>query len=137
CDRLGAATPLPAPCGIHRDFYPDQVIVDGSRLYLIDFDLYCESDPGLDIGNFLGHITEQSLRTLRDPAAMADLEGAMEERFVALSGEATRTAMRAYATLTLVRHVYLSTLFPERRPFTGSLMELCEERLGMVGRACA
>src|SRR2546426_9353652 len=39
------------------------VIVNGERLFLLDFDLYCEGDPALDIGNFLGHITEQSLRS--------------------------------------------------------------------------
>jgi hypothetical protein len=130
CDRLGAATPEPVYRGVHRDFYADQVIVDGGRLYLIDFDLYCEGNPGLDIGNFLGHITEQGLRTFGDPVALVDLERAMEERFVGLSGETTRAAVRAYATLTLARHIHLSTLFEERRPFTESLLELCEERLG-------
>lgn len=135
CERLGAATPEPILCGIHRDFYPDQVIVDGSRLYLVDFDLYCEGNPGLDIGNYLGHVTEYSLRALGDPCALADLEQAMEERFVEMSGEVTRAAVKAYAMLTLARHVYLSTLFPERRSFTGSLLALCEERLGITGRA--
>src|SRR5206468_12183180 len=61
CDRLAATVPKPKPCGIHRDFYPAQVIVEGSQLYLIDFDLYCTGDPALDVGNFVGHITEQSL----------------------------------------------------------------------------
>lgn len=131
CHRLAAATPDPVMCGIHRDFYSDQVIVDGKRLYIIDFDLYCEGDPGLDIGNFMGHLTEMSLRTMGDPKAMVDLEKEMQERFVELSGEATRPAVQAYATLTLVRHIYLSTLFPDRRPFTGPLLELCEERLGV------
>jgi aminoglycoside phosphotransferase (APT) family kinase protein len=130
CDRLGAGTLQPEPCGIHRDFYADQVIVGGARLCLIDFDLYCEGDPALDIGNFLGHIREQSLRSLGDPEALADLEVAMEERFVELAGEETRPAVRAYKLLTLARHVHLSTLFPERRSFTGSLLELCEEYLG-------
>ena len=130
CDRLGAGTLKPEPCGIHRDFYADQVIVAGPRLCLIDFDLYCEGDPALDIGNFLGHIREQSLRSLGDPEALADLEVAMEERFVELAGERTRPAVRAYKLLTLARHVHLSTLFPERRPFTGNLLELCEEYLG-------
>jgi hypothetical protein len=130
CDRLGAGTLKPEPCGIHRDFYADQVIVAGPRLCLIDFDLYCEGDPALDIGNFLGHIREQSLRSLGDPEALADLEVAMEERFVELAGEETRAAVRAYKLLTLARHVHLSTLFPERRPFTGNLLELCEEYLG-------
>lgn len=129
-DRLGAETPEPIPCGIHRDFYADQVIVDGARLYLVDFDLYCEGDPALDIGNFLGHITELSLRTFGDPEALRHVEQAMEERFLELSGEAKRLAVRAYTTLTLVRHIYLSTLKAERRPFTRRLLELCEERLG-------
>jgi phosphotransferase family enzyme len=131
CDRLAANTPEPITCGIHRDFYADQVIVDGERLYLVDFDLYCEGDPGLDIGNFLAHVTEQSLRTFGDSEALVDVEKAMQERFVELSGEATRSSVRAYATLTLVRHVYLSTLKPERRPFTRALLELCEERLAV------
>jgi aminoglycoside phosphotransferase (APT) family kinase protein len=129
CDRLGAATPEPVMCGIHRDFYADQVIVDGARLHLIDFDLYCEGDPALDVGNFLGHLTEQSLRAFGDPEALASVEEAMEERFVELSGEAARCRVGVYKTLTLVRHVHLSTLFPERRPFTGRLLGLCEERI--------
>jgi hypothetical protein len=133
CRRLGSGIPEPAPRGIHRDFYADQVLVDGRRLYLLDFDLYCEGDPGLDVGNFLGHLVEQSLRTLGRPDALGDREKALEERFVELAGEACRVAVRAYATLTLVRHVFLSTQFPDRRPFTESLLELCEERLGRGG----
>jgi hypothetical protein len=132
CDRLGAATPeLPAR-GIHRDFYADQVIVDGDRLYLIDFDLYCLGNPALDIGNFLGHITEQSLRTLGSPDALADVEQALEERFVELAGETARPVVRSYATLTLARHVYLSSCFLERRPFTEPILGLVEERLGVM-----
>ena len=138
CDRLGAGVAAPRPPvarrGIHRDFYADHVLVDGRRLYLLDFDLYCEGDPGLDAGNFLGHVTEQSLRTLGDPSALADREEALAERFVDLAGAATRAAVRAYATLTLVRHIFLSTQFPHRQPFTAALLELCEQRLGLAGR---
>lgn len=130
-DRLGATVPEPHGCGIHRDFYADHVIVDGRRLSLVDFDLYCEGDPGLDAGNFIAHLTEQSLRELGDASALSDREQALEERFMELAGERTRGAVRAYTTLTLVRHIYLSTLFPERQPFTEALLELCEQRLGI------
>ena len=133
CDRLGASLPDPVPCGIHRDFYQDQVIVDNDRLYLIDFDLYCAGDPGLDIGNFIAHITEQSLRCLGDAKALTHIEHAMEERYVALAGEQKRQSIRAYSTLTLVRHIHLSTLFEERRSYTGALLKICEERLDEVG----
>lgn len=135
CKRRAGATPQPQPCGIHRDFYPDQVIVNNQRLYLIDFDLYCRGDPGLDIGNFLGHVTEQSLRTRGDPTALREVEHALEERFVELSGKAVRPGVRTYAVLTLARHIYLSTRFPERRSWTLHLLELCRERLGIAGRA--
>jgi Phosphotransferase enzyme family len=132
CARLGAAVPRVDPRGIHRDFYADQVIVDGDRVHLIDFDLYCEGDPALDIGNFLGHVTEQSLRTTGDPAALAEVESAIEERFLELSGPHRRPAVTAYATLTLARHVFLSTQLPGRRPHTEALLELCEERVGRL-----
>jgi hypothetical protein len=129
CERLASATSAVDPVGIHRDFYADQVIVDGSRLYLLDFDLYCEGEPALDIGNFLGHLTEQSVRVFGRPDALADRERALEDRFVELAGEEMRPRVTAYATLTLARHVYLSTQFPGRRAFTRALLELCEERV--------
>ena len=59
----------------------------------------------------------------------------MEDRFVQLSGEATRAAVQAYATLTLVRHIYLSSRFPERAHLTERLIELCERRLRLSRNA--
>lgn len=129
CRSLAAATREVERRGIHRDFYPDQVFVDGPRLYLLDFDLSSEGDPALDAGNFLGHLTEQSVRSTGRPDALADRERAFEDRFVELTGERTRPVVQTYALLTLVRHVALSTRFVERRPWTERLLELCEGRL--------
>lgn len=140
CEALGASLGDVKTCGIHRDFYSAQVIVgdrtDGTdatnrsaRLWLIDFDLYCQGDPGLDVGNFIGHITEQALRERGDLRALVAVEKALENRFVELSGEATRESVRAYTTLTLARHIFLSTRFPERAHLTEQLMRLCEQRL--------
>ena len=106
-------------------------MVDGSRLYLLDFDLYCAGDPALDIGNFVGHLTEQSLRTRGNPAALEDHEAALEERFLELTDGTSRAAIRVYAILTLVRHIYISTRFADRCSLTGTLLETCEERLGV------
>jgi hypothetical protein len=129
CERLGATITPTRLCGIHRDFYADQVLVDGERLRLIDLDLYCAGDPGLDIGNFIAHIVEDSLRTFGTPDALADRATALEERFVALAGEEVRPSIHAYTTLTLVRHISISTQFAARRPFTARLLNLCEQRL--------
>jgi aminoglycoside phosphotransferase (APT) family kinase protein len=129
CDRLGAAIPEPAACGIHRDFYADHVLVEGPRLYLLDFDLYCQGDPGLDVGNFIGHLIEQSLRTSGNPRALDMQQEALVRRYVELSGPAVASSIDAYTTLTLVRHIWLSTQFPDRRGSTEALLELCEDRL--------
>lgn len=129
CDRLGAAVPEPDIRPIHRDFYADQVMVDGGRLHLLDFDLCCLGDPALDIGNFTAHLKEYALRTMGNPEALATQETALVERFVELAGPETRASIDAYVTLTLARHIYISTLFPDRRAFTSRILELCEQRL--------
>ncbi len=129
CERLGNALAQTRTATVHRDFYADQILVNGCRLTILDFDLYCMADPGLDPGNFLGHMTEQALRLWGDPAALRQPEEALEEHFIELSGEAVRPSVRAYAALTLVRHIYLSSRSPERRAFTEELLSLSEERL--------
>ena len=131
CDRLGASVPAPRVTGIHRDFYPAQVLVDGTHLYFLDFDLFCRGDPALDVGNFLGHVIEQSLRTVENAQALAECREVLKEHFVDLSGDGVRAGIEAYTTLTLVRHIYLSTQFPERHRCTEPLLELCEERLAL------
>lgn len=130
CGRIASMLPEPAWRPAHRDFYSDQVIVDGrGRLFILDLDLYCEADPGLDIGNFAGHVAEYSLRWYGTSAALAPLERALVTRFAALAGDAAAVAARAYAALTLARHVYLSTRFEDRRHTTIALLQLAESRV--------
>jgi aminoglycoside phosphotransferase (APT) family kinase protein len=116
---------------VHRDFYPDQVLLSGSRVYLLDFDLFCQGDPALDVGNFCGHLTEESLRTAGRADALAVCERALEERYSELTGAPARTQVQIYSTLTLARHIYLSTQFPDRWHLTEQLLDLCEARLGL------
>ena len=138
CDRAAAAARPLSAAGIHRDFYPDQVLVDGSgggRIYLLDLDLYSEGDPALDIGNFVAHITEQALRTTGDPAALVDREQAIADRFTALAArmgepaDRVRKAVAMYTALALARHVWISTRFAERQPFTERLLVLAGRRI--------
>lgn len=130
CDRVGFNIPPPIkPVGIHRDFYPDQVLIrpDG-RLYLLDFDLYCMGDPALDIGNFMGHLTEYSLRTTGNPNRLQPQAMAFRSKAIQhLDPNVSQGAIEAYKWLTLVRHIYISALFRDRAPFTESLLQFCEE----------
>lgn len=138
CARLATQSPLTSQLtGIHRDFYPDQILVDGDRLWLVDLDLYCLGSPAVDIGNFIAHMTEQSLRELGNAAALRDREVALRETYLSQNSAlsswgATATTAREidlYTVLTLVRHIHISTRIPSRQPYTEALLGLSETRL--------
>ena len=114
----------PAPRGIHRDFYPDQIIVSGSRLYLIDLDLYCLGDPALDVGNFLAHLTEMAVRGTNEGEALARCEDAVINSFMRLNPSIARGVVEAWKKLALARHVHISTQFPDRQAFTRTILEM-------------
>ncbi|WOD37002.1 aminoglycoside phosphotransferase family protein [Nodosilinea sp. E11] len=142
CDTF-ATTLYPTsqpPTLIHRDFYPDQILVDHHRLWLVDLDLCCQGDPALDIGNFMAHITEQSLRQMGDSAAMDAQVATLRDTFIQAwisSSAADPTAdpnqlpmaIELYNVLSLVRHIHISTRIPSRRHLTEEILILCEIRL--------
>lgn len=129
CRRTSEALGDRPATGIHRDFYADQILFSGDRLFVIDFDLYCEGDPALDIGNFSGHLIEQGLRIHGRADALQKARLALEERFLELSGRGHSEAVDLYRVLTLARHIFLSTQFPERTHLTEPLLQLCETQL--------
>jgi thiamine kinase-like enzyme len=129
---------------IHRDFYPDQVLVDRDRLWLVDLDLCCQGDPALDIGNFIAHITEQSLRETGDPIAMDTQASAFREAYLQAAATAIdrqrdesslHRAIELYTVLSLVRHIHISTRIRDRHHLTETLLTLCETHLRQLSAA--
>jgi len=102
---------------IHRDFYPDQIIVFSSRkkIYVVDFDLFFMGDPAVDIGNFLGHLTEYSLRKYGDVDALREHEEVLLKSFIDFTDDSERIPIKIYALLTLMCHIYLITLISQER----------------------
>jgi len=131
CEQLAASVPQCAPHPVHRDFYPAHVLIDGERLWLLDLDLYRLGDPALDVGNFLAHLIEMRLRTEGTAGEVTATEAAFESQYLRLAGLRMVPAIRVYTTLSLVRHVHLSTLFPDRRHTTEALLDLCEDRVSV------
>lgn len=130
CLRLGSRIPAAFPVLLHRDFYPDQILIDGDRLWLLDLDLAATGDPALDAGNFLAHVMELALRIRGDVRACAPAEHAFRVRVLSRSLIAPES-LHAWTTLALARHVAISHQFPERRHLTSAILDLCEERLSL------
>jgi hypothetical protein len=125
--RQIAATLASRPaCPIHRDYYPDQLLVNGRDLTIVDFDLFCHGDPALDIGNFIGHNIELALRVHHDPTALNHVSNACKSTYIELAGESHRAAIDVYTRLTVARHISLSTEIEGRSQTTDALLHLSE-----------
>ncbi|WP_341645477.1 aminoglycoside phosphotransferase family protein [Thauera sp. SDU_THAU2] len=126
CERLANGLPTAMACGVHRDFYPDQVLVDGETIVLLDFDLHALGDPALDVGNFVAHLIEQSIRCHGDAGALAAHETAFIQAYRAGMADVAAASIAGYTTLSLARHIHLSTRFEDRTHTTMMLLESCE-----------
>lgn len=73
--------PPEAVTPIHRDFYYSQVLFDGPRLVLIDFDLFALGDPAIDVANFIAHLHFLGLDRLGDLDALAAEASAFMEAY--------------------------------------------------------
>jgi aminoglycoside phosphotransferase (APT) family kinase protein len=134
CERLAASFTPNEPKPVHRDFYPGQVLIHGETITLLDFDLTAWGDPALDVGNYLAHVTELSLRVARDAAAFREHESAFESHYRDGQPGVSSKSIVIYTTLSLARHIYISTQFIDRSHLTPVLLALCEERLGLPSK---
>jgi hypothetical protein len=60
-EALDAAQPADAPVPTHGTFKPEQVLIHGRQIGLIDFDEFCMAEPALDIAVFLAAIKDVGL----------------------------------------------------------------------------
>jgi Ser/Thr protein kinase RdoA (MazF antagonist) len=88
---------------VHRDFYHDQVLVNGQRLAILDFDDGAMSEPAIDIANFAAHL---HLLGAQQPDRGVKLEDARQdfvERCRDLDPEVDAKLLRFLEGATLLR----------------------------------
>jgi hypothetical protein len=129
CHQLASTLRISTPVPVHRDFHPGQVLVEVNQYCLLDLDLFSIGDPALDIGNFIAHLSELGLREHDRVEFFSDREEALVNRYVELNSAISREAIQVYKSLTLARHIFISTQFPDRRKATERLLSWCERKL--------
>lgn len=122
---------------IHRDFYPDQILLQGKRLFVLDHDLVCLGPRSLDIGNFCAHLIEHALRNPQDHKTCAKCEAAIVKNHLLAVGKQHRQEIYDLTTLSLARHVHISTCFVDRQFATARILEACLERLASSNVCCS
>ncbi|MEE2665967.1 MAG: phosphotransferase [Myxococcota bacterium] len=128
--RTLAARISPGPVtGIHRDFHPHQILARADTLVLLDFDLFSEGEPLIDAGNFAAHIQELALRERGAIDALADVQAAFEERFLALTSSARPRDLARHRALAFLRHVAISQRIEDRQAHTAAILAAAREQI--------
>jgi aminoglycoside phosphotransferase (APT) family kinase protein len=88
-----AATAPQAPRACHGDLKHNQILFDGRRWALVDFDTVCLAEPALDLGHFLAYLRLKAAAAKGPELAAALADGFLE----AYAGEAIGTGSAALA----------------------------------------
>ena len=125
--RLMISSLEPGPVtGLHRDYYPDQVLVDGERVWLLDLDLYALGDPAIDLGNYVAHIAELALRQYGDAAALDEHVAAFLQAYGGHAMLPDARRVEIMKVVSLCRHIYISMRIKNRYDSTLPLIGICE-----------
>jgi len=120
-----AQVPSPgSPVLLHRDFHPDQALVDGDRIWLIDLDLAARGDRHVDLGNLLAHLTEYAIRQFGNREALSPQAQMFLDGYAEAKGDWSGTALEAMHALSLLRHLDICGRFPDRAHVFPAILDI-------------
>ncbi|MFF0944627.1 hypothetical protein ACFYE2_10420 [Kocuria sp. CPCC 205300] len=91
---------------LHRDLHDKQVLYDGERLALLDFDTAAVGEPELDLANLTVHLDLRVAQGLLDPSLRAAGQEAVAAVAGVLGADPVRLAAHAEATRLRLACVY-------------------------------
>ncbi|WP_336649880.1 phosphotransferase [Kocuria rosea] len=91
---------------LHRDLHDKQLLFDGARLGLLDFDTAALGEPELDLANLSVHLELRAAQGLLDPALRAAGQDAVTAVARSLGADPARLAVHAEATRLRLACVY-------------------------------
>ncbi len=110
---------------VHRDFYEKQILIDGDQTILLDFDTLCMSDPALDVGNFIAHLTLNSLQGNFNVAGADDI---FNDAYDPSQSSEFRERVAAYTQSSLLRLACLYAIWPRWRHVCEPLLEFASDK---------
>jgi aminoglycoside phosphotransferase (APT) family kinase protein len=112
---------------LHRDFYFDQLLIDGERVWLLDLDCAALGDPAVDLGNFLAHLIEYGMRRFGDGRALQRHMDSFIDGYAKVREPGDSDRIEILTLISLCRHVNICRDFPDRAHLQGALLEFCRD----------
>lgn len=126
-----AAPPRTRWVAAHRDLHDGQLLGDGERVALLDFDLLCEASPLLDVANLSVHLMLRAVQE-QHGATRADAEGCGRALLLGYDiGDAAEDyrELRAYQAATFLRLALVYSMRPRWRAVVDPLIRYAQRCL--------
>ncbi|HEU0167771.1 MAG TPA: phosphotransferase [Chloroflexota bacterium] len=134
-DQLRQRAPtdaLPLPLPSHGDYKWDQFLVWRGQHSLIDFELFCQAEPALDVGYFCGYLPPSTPEDWQDAAASEVLRREFIAAYRAASDwplDMARVGLHEAATLGIRALSYIWGHQPGWQLRASQLLDLAVDRL--------
>ena len=107
--ELASTMPRRRLAMIHRDCYHGNILCDGDRVAVIDFDQLSVGDPAMDIGHFLSHLSARAYKKSGNANALSNhadtfLGAYLDENSIALG-----TRLEFYKAYSLFKLAFQAT----------------------------
>lgn len=115
----------------HRDLHDGQLLVTPSGIGLLDFDLLCQADAALDVGNLLAHLKLRAMQSEQHAKRLESNDARL--RFLEGYGKTVSSPHLAwYECAALLRLTLVYALRPRWRELCPSLTRAAESALAEV-----
>jgi len=88
---------------IHRDFYDAQIMWDGRRVWILDFDQLCVGDPALDVGHCVAHLASLAYRVTGRPDSLAEAARILLETYLKSNPISIESRLPFYKACTFIK----------------------------------
>jgi hypothetical protein len=95
------------PAPTHRDFSPDNVVVDGSQLSALDFDEFCQYDPLFDVAHFVAHLRLLGLTSSGPVQRFDALATRFQMAYEEQAKEYSAARVRLYEAITYLKLAHI------------------------------
>lgn len=115
------------PVASHRDLHDGQLLTDGRRVALLDFDLLACASPLLDLGNLCAHFQLRALQgfSTSDQAA-AHCEAALLEGYQLKHTAEIQAEFLAYKASTFLRLALVYSMRPKWQALAPALIQMAQ-----------
>jgi Ser/Thr protein kinase RdoA (MazF antagonist) len=126
-EARGRALPAWEAAPTHRDFSPDNIVLDGRQLSAVDFDEFCQYDPLFDVAHFVAYLRVLGLTSSGMSQRFDELAIRFKMAYEAQAKEYSTARVQLYEAITYLKLAHIIACITPSRGWQQSVATLLRE----------